>query len=155
MVDHTLARGFRRLVLITGVPGTGKRSLGAFLAVENGFRHVDLPGLPERRSELDLLLAAREGEAGEDIVVTCTEACPAELLELLCSRGAEWFWFDGDRGATRPRGIAAEPRFVDPFEPNGAFRPVTALAAEILSPAESTRSARPGPSGTGRAALRR
>jgi hypothetical protein len=144
-------RPFHRLVLITGAPGTGKRSVGSFLAAEHGFRHLNLAGLPERRSELDLLLTAREAE-GEDIVVTCTEACPTELLELLCSAGVEWFWFDGDRGATRPRGAAAEPRFVDPFEPNGSFRPVSAVAAELLS------SAGRGPAGgslpaTGRAAL--
>jgi hypothetical protein len=155
MADEARASRLCRLFVITVPSGTGKRSAGWFLAAEHGFRHVDLPGWPERRSELDALLAARDGATGKDIVVTCPDACPTEQLELLCFRGLEWFWFDGDRGATRPRGTTAEPKFVDPFEPNGSFRSVAAVVAELLESRTPRASRRARPISTGATTMTR
>jgi hypothetical protein len=50
--------------------------------------------------------------------------------------GFEWIWMDGDRGAAldtflAPIGTMRMPRFVDPFESNGNFRPLATVTDEL------------------------
>ena len=60
------------------------------------------------------------------------------FVRLMQSYGFDWVWLDGDRGAafhgyfSARNGEAA--RFVDPFEPDGRFRPMPALLDEVLEP---------------------
>ena len=65
------------------------------------------------------------------------------LVRLMQAYGFDWVWMDGDRGAafhgyfSVRKGEAA--RFVDPFEADGTFRPVTALLEEVLEPGPAAR----------------
>jgi hypothetical protein len=116
--------------VITGTPGTGKRAIGALLALERGFLYLDGDGGAPSPARGALLRALAEGAGSPgDVVVTWSGPCPEDLTRRLRSLGYEWIWLDADRGAARPAGSS----FVDPFAPDGSFRPVNALTAELLS----------------------
>jgi hypothetical protein len=142
--EREASRRARRVIVIAGSAGTGKRAVGAYLAAEKGFVHVDLAAGGARLDRLGQLLGRCAGPeaARRDVVVTCTERRPAELFDQLCAREIEWVWFDGDRGAMRPqpfelngaRGVRATPRFVDSFAADGSFRPLAAVVADVLAP---------------------
>jgi hypothetical protein len=134
----------RRRLLITGTPGTGKRALGHYLAVERDFVHLDLDRASTRsqllrsgeealRTELTALAAD-----SRKLVVTWTFTSEAQLpyVELMQSLGFEWIWTDSDRGAAydallAPGAAARAPRFVDAFEPDGRFRALETVTAEL------------------------
>ncbi len=120
---------------MTGTEGTGGRTIGELLAIEHGFRHLRFAGgVAVPASEPQLVSALGGPAAGRGGgVVTWTGACPPPpALEALRSLGFDWVWLDGDRGATLP--AASEgARFVDPFDANGSFRPVSAVVAEVLT----------------------
>src|SRR5262245_55254686 len=107
-------------LLITGTGGCGKRSLGRLLADELGFVHVDLDSAKLAHQSLPRRLAAAL-RPGASVVVTWTldARAHARLVSSLQAAGFEWIWLDGDRGAGLPPGA----RFVDPFAPDGSFRP--------------------------------
>lgn len=123
-----------RRILLTGTGGTGRRTIGALLAAEHGFRHVRLVG-PGALRERELATALIEpGASNADIVVTWTGGWPrSPARDELGLVGFEWFWLDGDRGAAAPP--PGDARFVDPFETDGTFRPVASVVAELLAPA--------------------
>src|SRR5581483_12044533 len=134
----------RRLLLLTGTPGTGKRQLGSYLELQRGFAHLDLDnreartrylrsGVEELRSELAALAAANR-----KVVVTWTVASETQLpyIEALRSLGFEWVWMDSDRGAAYDAVIARDapvkpPLFVDAFEVDGRFRALEAITGEL------------------------
>ena len=134
MPSYATAKSPRR-ILVTGTAGTGRRSLGAVLALERGFRHVDdRVATSAGRSELVRALVQRL-----DVVVTWTGALSAPSPHMLRSLDFDVVWLDGDRGAAQPPGT----RFVDPFAADGSYRPLGMVVDELLSPAgESGRSRR-------------
>ncbi|MFZ0996863.1 MAG: hypothetical protein WA416_20095 [Candidatus Sulfotelmatobacter sp.] len=95
----------RDLLLITGVPGTGKTTYGGMFATEFGFVHHDL----EDQQTLNRFVANRAQFIGEllnekkNVVVTWGFAPDDEpsvsLVLQLRSAGFEWIWFDGNRPA--------------------------------------------------------
>src|SRR4051812_33134960 len=104
----------RRLILITGTPGTGKRQLGSYLETERDFVHVDLDsrrtrtqflraGEDELRRELDTMTGTNR-----KVVVTWTFTSETQLayVETMRTLGFEWIWMDGDRGAAYDSFIA-------------------------------------------------
>jgi hypothetical protein len=133
----------RRLLLITGTPGTGKRPLGAYLESERGFVHLDLDsrrtrtrflrgGEEELRRELGAVTSC-----SRKVVVTWTFTSETQLayVELMRGLGFEWVWMDGDRGAAYDAFVAETatdpPRFVDAFEPEGSFRALEKVVDEL------------------------
>jgi hypothetical protein len=134
----------RRMLLITGTPGTGKRQLANYLEMQRGFVHVDLDnrdtrtlylrsGGDEFRSELNTLTASNS-----KVIVTWNFTSETQLpyVETLRSLGFEWIWMDGDRGAgfdalvVRNSSIRP-PRFVDTFEADGSFRALEGVTGEL------------------------
>jgi len=135
--------GNPRRILVTGTPGTGRRAVGAVLALEHGFRHLDdRIATTEGRSELVRALVQRR-----DLVVTWTGPLSALSPEWHRSFGFEVVWLDGDRGASQP----PETRFVDPFAANGSYRPLDQVMDEILSPVANSGRTRRGTRATTRA----
>jgi hypothetical protein len=133
----------RRLLLITGTPGTGKRQLGTYLESEREFVHVDLDsrrtrtqflrgGEDELRREL-----ASVTSSTRKVVVTWTFASETQLayVEVMRDLGFEWVWMDGDRGAAYDSFVDENatdpPRFLDAFEPEGRFRALEAVVGEL------------------------
>ena len=112
-----------KLLLITGVPGTGKTTIGDHLAEEYGFIHLDVELLDSWSVELkDLFLSNSWAEFikrlksyGKDIVMTwgfmpgVHDNAVKDLQEL----GFKLIWFDGNREAARvaflKRGTVDEP----------------------------------------------
>jgi hypothetical protein len=133
----------RRLLLITGTPGTGKRPLGTYLETERGFVHVDLDNREARtrflRSGADALQAelAAVTATSPKIVVTWTFSAETQLayVETMRDLGFEWIWMDCDRGAAYDALIAENatdpPRFVDAFDPGGTFRAPESVMDEL------------------------
>jgi hypothetical protein len=140
-----------RLVLVTGTAGSGKRIIGNVLVDDRSYVHIDLDnphanrrflgkGIEGLREELEANL-----EPGQDTVITWTPPQKSAqrngalaFVRLMQSYGFDWVWLDGDRGTAfngyfSARAVDAA-RFVDPFEADGTFRPVTAVLEEVLEP---------------------
>ncbi len=143
------------VILLIGTPGTGKRALGHFLAEENGFVHLDFENAGTRDGLLGLstteLRARLAGlaECSGGVVITWGAGGNDQLCEIrrLRRAGAKPIWLDSDRGAACRAHFAGARRpgrfhFVDSFEEDGSFRPVGAVAAELLA---STRTPPPAP----------
>jgi hypothetical protein len=133
----------RRLLLITGTPGTGKRPLGAYLETERDFLHVDLDSRRTRsrllrggEDELRRELAA-VAKSSRKVVITWTFSSETQLayVELMRGLGFEWIWMDGDHGAAYDAFVAETatdpPRFVDAFETEGSFRALEHVIDEV------------------------
>jgi hypothetical protein len=136
-----------RKLLLIGTPGTGKRPVAHYLAETNDFVHLDFEDEATRAFYLDRSTAGlREllgKTAGPDrgVVITWAAAGPAQLGQVrrLSSLGVEPVWFDSDRGAAfhaHYAHVRCPPscQFVDTFEPDGQFRPVESVVAELLEP---------------------
>jgi len=133
----------RRLILITGTPGTGKRPLGSYLETARGFVHVDLDNRESRtrylRSGADALRTelATVTSTAPKIVVTWTFTAETQLeyVEAMRSLGFEWVWMDSDRGAAYDalvaEAVTGPPRFLDAFEPGGTFRALEGVVDEL------------------------
>ena len=122
----------------------GQGALGNYLAEERGFVHLDLDrgsaraqflrsGEEGLRTELAALAASER-----KLVVTWTFASETQLayVEVMQGLGFEWIWTDSDRGAgyntlIAQAATAREPRFVDAFEPDGRFRSLESVTAEL------------------------
>jgi hypothetical protein len=133
----------RRLILITGTPGTGKRQLGSYLETQRDFLHVDLDSRRTRtrflrggNDELRRELATVTG-SNRKVVVTWTFTSETQLayVEAMRELGFEWLWMDGDRGAAYDsfvaEGATEAPRFVDAFEAEGTFRALERVVDEV------------------------
>jgi hypothetical protein len=133
----------RRLLLITGTPGTGKRPLGSYLETQRGFLHIDLDNRESRTRFLRSGVDAQRHElatvttTAAKIVVTWTFTAETQLayVEEMRSLGFEWVWMDSDRGAAYDALVAESatepPRFVDAFEPQGTFRALDSVIDEL------------------------
>ncbi len=89
----------RRLLLITGIPGTGKTTIGDYLAVSHGFLHVNRE-IHDPRAFTDDPKAFLAGTE-KDIVATWgfRPGAPEDLHGVigLCSLGFRGVWMDGYR----------------------------------------------------------
>jgi hypothetical protein len=98
-----------RLLLLTGIPATGKTRIGNRLSEGYGFNHLDF----EDPTTLDTYLGQGEAgfrravkelkKAGGDVVITWGFLPDVQLVfvRALRSLGFTWVWFDGNRAAAR------------------------------------------------------
>ena|SRR5437879_10396803 len=149
----------KRLLLITGIPGTGKTTIGDHLRDAHGFKHFDIEyyltnQMAERLCrELDAAL-----RSGSDIVVTWGFLPVHDVpnIESLRAAGFRLIWFDGNRAAAlrefNRRGTVKEemyhlqirnieeagvvdklkPALINPFDEEGEFKSKPEIAAEVL-----------------------
>jgi len=98
-----------RLLLLTGIPGTGKTTIGNYLADFRSFQHLDFED-PLRLMTLQLNedAAFRQQVTAlvatpKDTVVTWGFVPNSQLTNVLTMRemGFDWVWFDGNRSAAR------------------------------------------------------
>ena len=101
--------GSARLLLLTGIPATGKTRIGNRLSEGYGFNHLDF----EDPTTLDTYLGQGEAgfrravrelkKAGGDVVITWGFLPDVQLVfvRALRSLGFTWVWFDGNRAAAR------------------------------------------------------
>ena len=150
----------RDLLLITGIPGTGKTWYGNRFARDFGFLHCDL----ENQQMLNRLGAdpARfidELKCGDQSVVVTWGFVPDEIQSGIVLQfrdaGFKLIWFDGNRPTAlrefQNRGTVPEERFyaqmyrienskilerirpiiIDTFDQDGKFKPADQLLREI------------------------
>ncbi len=93
-----------RLVLITGIPATGKTTVGDYLRDEHGFKHLDFESgrLWDYLSNgvmLDEHQIKKLKTQGRDVVITWGFVPDTQLAAVRALRdlGFRWIWFDGDR----------------------------------------------------------
>lgn len=150
----------RALLLITGIPGTGKTYYGEKFATEFGFAHFDLED-QETLSRFTTFahLISELLSLNKSVVVTWgfnpEDPLSIELIRQLRNAGFKLIWFDGNRPAAlkafRQRGSVSEqalaaqmqrierakvverlkPTVIDPFDENGQFKPAAQLLQEI------------------------
>ena len=107
----------RRLLLLTGIPGTGKTTIGEYLERSHGFRHVnreihdpreftDDPGAFLRRSEDDVVATwGFRPTAHEDL----------HGVIGLCTLGFKGVWLDGPRPWALTQILKARPESESDF----------------------------------------
>lgn|SRR5579864_103793 len=150
----------RDLLLITGIPGTGKTWYGGQFANQFGFIHYDL----EEQSTLHLLAAnpaqfiTELASRTENVVVTwgfVPDATQTALVFQFRNAGFKVFWFDGNRPAAlrefQKRNTVPEelfyaqmyriensriiaqlkPMTINSFDDEGRFKPASELLSEM------------------------
>lgn len=103
-----------RLLLLTGVPGTGKTTMADYLRDVHGFRHLDFEHAATfrrflRRGDARFRDRVEQMLAGRYDTVISWGFVPGTQLEAvlhLRSVGFHWFWFDGNREAARAAFLA-------------------------------------------------
>ena len=149
------------LLLITGIPGTGKTTYGGNFAKEFGFPHHDL----EDNQTLNPFNANPAQFIGElldqkkNVALTWGFGPDCErsvfLVQQLRDAGFKWIWFDGNRPAAlrdfQKRATVSErdlhvqmrrieqsriverlkPTVINSFDDRGQFKPTKQLLAEI------------------------
>jgi hypothetical protein len=149
----------RRLLLITGIPGTGKTTIGKYLEAHHGFMHVnrEVHQPPAFSADPKGFVAA----ARQDVVATWgfRPKAPDDLagVEELRQLGFVGVWLDGYRPWALRQILAARPEkewefylqmfnvttsgivdalgfpTVNPFTPEGEFRSKPDIARELLA----------------------
>lgn len=132
-------------LLITGIPGTGKTSLGIYLASQNGIPHIDLEDqqtITNALRDIDAFILSLADP------VVATWGFPPQFIDIVLkfkSMGFIVVWMDGNRWAAfrafLDRGTVSEAAFynqmlgieiervrqriqpviVNPFENDGSF----------------------------------
>lgn len=147
----------RRVVLVSGVPGTGKSTVAGPLAAELGFgllgkdriKEVLGDALAADTGPVDQAMSRRLGAAAMELLWALAADLPAVVLDAN-------FWVDDERVPGRLRALSARPVEVHCTCPvalaaqrclarSGRRHPVHAQggAGAILSPEHIARSARP------------
>lgn len=90
-------RKLPRVLILWGVPGTGKSTFAKYLVEERSYLHIDtdLGGAGENK-------AAKARHYPQPVVIEYgmfTDAYGLALLGRLRDAGADVWWFDGDRAA--------------------------------------------------------
>jgi adenylate kinase family enzyme len=150
----------RDLLLVTGIPGTGKTSYGEKFAAQFGFVHYDL----EDQQTLNRLAAnpaqfiAEIITRNENVVVTwgfVPDEMQTAIVVQFRNSGFKLIWFDGNRPAAlrefQKRNTVPEELFylqiyriensrivaelrsiiINPFDAQGQFKPASELLSEI------------------------
>ena len=104
-----------KLLLITGIPGTGKTTIGDYLQEKYGFTHLDMELINAWQSLTSSILEAKR--LNRDLVITwgfMPEEDNEKILKLK-EIGVKMIWFDGNREAAREvflaRGTVSESAF--------------------------------------------
>jgi adenylate kinase family enzyme len=151
----------RDLLLITGIPGTGKTTYGDNFAKEFGFLHHDLEDNQTRNrfNESPVQFIGELLNEKKNVVVTWGFGPDCErsvfLVQQLRDAGFKWIWFDGNRPAAlrefQKRATVSErdlhvqmrrieqsriverlkPTLINSFDDRGQFKPTKQLLAEI------------------------
>jgi len=147
--------------LITGIPGTGKTTVGKYFEEQWGYQHLNIEDFERKgvvfssRGQIDALL-----DGSKDAVVTWgfwPRSPEIETVQACKKDGFKLMWFDGDREAAlkafNRRGDVPELRFhkqikrieisrvvsrIDPiifnsFDEKGNFKTYQQIANEILN----------------------
>ncbi len=100
------------ILLITGIPGTGKTTIGDYLQEKYGFTHLDMENiiLSLGVSYLQFLTntISKAIELNQDIVITWgfMPGVDDNRVLHLKKMGAKLIWFDGNREAARKAFLA-------------------------------------------------
>ena len=119
------------ILVLSGLPATGKSTFGAWLATHHGFRHVDADGgsLAQAKSDAwsNLVTAPSEKTASDFLQVLGTTGQPVvwdwgfpprllSCVHALKDVGATLWWFTGSESVARKRYIARNRGHVHAFD---------------------------------------
>jgi predicted ATPase len=151
------------LLLIAGVPGSGKTTIGDYLRDERGYLHVDMEALIQSAAPgtgwTSILASLAERRRSHPDMVLTWGFIPSqddEVVRALQRAGHRLVWLDGNREAARrvflQRGTVPEelldlqmariaqldldsfdPTVINTFDRDGQFRSLNEIADQILS----------------------
>lgn len=150
----------QRLLLITGIPGTGKTEAGRHLRDHHGFIHVDVEDLITQQPTTHAAILQRIAAArrtGRGVVVTWGfwPGNDDSAIRGIQGMGFTMVWFNGEHAAARRaflrRGTVTEQAFndqiariakldlasfsarrFDPFDERGEFLPRETIAERLI-----------------------
>jgi hypothetical protein len=92
-----------RLLLVTGIPATGKTTVATELQKTHGFKHLDFESVTlwacmRNGVDLDLSAVNRLKREGRNVIISWGFVPDTQLQAILALRalGFRWTWFDGD-----------------------------------------------------------
>jgi hypothetical protein len=143
-----------RLLLLTGIPGTGKTTLGNYLAEHHSFRHLDfetstLPQFWQFGERGFRKQVAALKQQTQDTVSTWGFVPDSQLgmVKLMRSLGFEWIWLDGNRAAARrvflARGTVSEELLDVQMAKIAAHIDLDKLRPRIVNPFDRMGNFRP------------
>src|SRR5438874_1197225 len=91
-------------VLITGVPGTGKTTIGDYLQSQKGYAHFDIENVTASSAEeFGFVVQSFLAKPGDKKVITWGFVPGASdgYVKYLQRCGYQMIWFDGNRAAAR------------------------------------------------------
>ena len=91
-------------LLITGIPGTGKTSIGNYFQSENGYEHLDIEAVLKKYGHAGSKIVDEFiNKQGDKKVITWgfIPKTDDRLVRKLQSLGYKMIWFDGNREAAR------------------------------------------------------
>lgn len=105
-------------LLITGIPGTGKTSIGKYLQDEKGYEHFDIEATFKKYGKEGMPMLREFLNKRADNKVMTWGFIPTEhdnQVKEFQNLGYEMIWFDGDRDSARreflKRGTVSEDLF--------------------------------------------
>jgi hypothetical protein len=132
----------RKLLLITGIPGTGKTTIGDFLANSYDFIHFDMEETgraSEINSDVEKFVNINF-PVDQNIVLTwgfAPDEATIKTIGFLKLYGFDLFWFDGDHNVAREmcikRGSFNESEFQEQMRLLGIFDVPSKIGAKIIN----------------------
>ena len=143
-----------RRILVTGIPGTGKTTIGRYLVQQHGFEHLDFETPAHAEHYLSagkraLLEKLGMPPVSQDMVISWGFLPETQLPFVLALRdsGYDWIWFDGDRAAARraflERGTSSEEAFEMQMRAIDEYLDLDLLHPRTVSPFDCAGRFRP------------
>lgn len=142
----------KQLLLISGIPGTGKTEIGNYLASDYGFSHFhieELKYIPDIHKVPDKSVFTWGFVPDDPHSLT--------IVEDLISSGFKMIWFDGDRNSAKRKFIARntvpveffeiqvskinnadiverfKPKVINTFKVDGSFKEFKEITEELIA----------------------
>jgi hypothetical protein len=144
-----------QLLLITGIPGTGKTTLGNYLAEHHGFQHLDFEDMPTRGSALqgrerglkDYVAGIKHRNADTVITWGFVPRFQLQFVQIVRKLGFEWIWFGGDEEAAHrvftERATVGEDAWQAQLEAIATYIDLDKLKLRIINPFDASGAFRP------------
>ena len=91
----------QRIILVSGIPASGKPTYARWLASSKQYIHLDVDFAANWQLPLDVWLESMRQSQNNGIIDWGFPPASIDIVKWIVSEGVEPWWFDGDRTAAR------------------------------------------------------